>query len=280
MTVSAPTISSRRFRWVVFALLVALAASIIYPLFFLVSSSLRTSNDYLSNPLGLPGALTFDNFLVVWNSYGAGQAFLNSLFVVTIAMTLTILLSTSAGYALAKLPVPGARIVTASFVSVMLIPAQVLILPIYLMLSRLQLVGDFSGLILVYVATSLPFAVFFLSVSFRAIPDELIEAIRLDGAGFFRTIRSLILPVGGSSIATLAVLQFLGMWNELLYAYILLPDDTKTLLTPALAQIGDRYLNEQPLVSAGLLLTASVPILLLVLAQRYVMQGLAAGVSR
>ncbi|TXK18772.1 carbohydrate ABC transporter permease [Homoserinibacter sp. GY 40078] len=269
-----------RVRWPIFLLLVLMAATIIYPLFFLVSSSLRTNSDYLNNPLGLPSSISFENFVVIWNTYGAGPAFLNSLYVVTIAMIITILLSTSAGYALAKLPVPGAKLITGSFVSVMLIPGQVLILPIYLMLSRLGLVGDFSGLIVVYVATSLPFAVFFLSVSFRAIPDELLEAIRLDGAGFFRTIRSLILPVGGSSIATLAVLQFLGMWNELLYAFILLPDDSKRLLTPALAQIGDRYLNQQPLVSAGLLLTASVPILLLVLASRYVMQGLAAGVSR
>lgn len=271
---------NRRSAWVIFTVLVLLAASIIYPLYFLVTSALRTSADYLSSPLGLPNALTFDNFLVVWNDYGAGRAFINSLTVVSIALVFSLLLSTSAGYALAKLSVPGAKIVVGTFVSVMLIPSQVLILPIYLMLSKLGLVGDFSGLILVYVASNLPFGVFFLSVAFRAIPNELIEAARLDGAGFFRTLFSIVLPVGGSSIATLAVLQFLGMWNELLYAFILLPDSTKKLLTPALAQIGDRFLNEQPLVSAGLLLTASIPILLLMVASRYIMRGLAAGAIR
>lgn len=270
---------NRRSAWVIFTVLVLLAASIIYPLYFLVTSALRTSADYLSSPLGLPNALTFDNFLVVWNDYGAGRAFINSLTVVSIALVFSLLLSTSAGYALAKLSVPGAKIVVGTFVSVMLIPSQVLILPIYLMLSKLGLVGDF-GLILVYVASNLPFGVFFLSVAFRAIPNELIEAARLDGAGFFRTLFSIVLPVGGSSIATLAVLQFLGMWNELLYAFILLPDSTKKLLTPALAQIGDRFLNEQPLVSAGLLLTASIPILLLMVASRYIMRGLAAGAIR
>jgi raffinose/stachyose/melibiose transport system permease protein len=176
--------------------------------------------------------------------------------------------------------VPGVKYINAAFVSVMLIPSQVLIIPVYLLLSRIHLVGEFSGLILVYVATGLPFSVFFLTLIFKGIPDELIEAGRIDGAGFFRTFFSIVVPMGSSGIATLAVLQFLAMWNELLFAYILLPDNTKTLLTPALTQIGSKFVSDQPLVSAGLLVTALPPILLLVFASKYLMQSLAAGVSR
>ncbi len=272
--------SRRGGRWPIFIVLLLLAASIIYPFFFLLTSSLRTNLDYLKNPLGLPTEWTFQNFLVLWNDYAAGRAFMNSLTVVLIAVAIELVLAIIAGYSLAKFPVPGSKAITASFVSVMLIPSQVLILPIYLLLSQFRLVGDFSGLILVYVATGLPFSVFFLSVSFRSIPNEVIEAARIDGAGFFRTLWSIIGPMGSASIATLAVLQFLGKWNELLFAVILLPDNSKTLLTPALAQIGDRFLNDQPLVSAGLLVTASVPLLLLAVASRYIMRGLAVGVSR
>ena len=93
----------------------------------------------------------------------------------------------------------------------MLVPGPVLIIPIYLLLSRLGLVGDYWGLILVYVAGGLPFSVFFLSLSFRGIPDEVIESARIDGAGFLRTVWSIILPMGSSAIATLAVLQFLAV---------------------------------------------------------------------
>lgn len=270
----------RRSRGPIFALLVVVALTVAYPIVFLALSAFRTNTDYLRNPFGLPAEFTLQNFLVLINNYGAGRAALNSLIVVGIALVLELLLAVSAGYALAKLDVPGARWINASFVSVMLIPGQVLIIPIYLMLSRLRLVGDLPGLVLVYLATGLPFAVFFLSLTFRAIPDDVLEAARLDGAGFFRTLFSVVLPIGASGVATLAVLQFLGMWNELLFAYILLPDDDKRLLTPALAQIGERYLTDQPLVSAGLLITALPPILLLVFASRYVMQGLAAGVGR
>jgi raffinose/stachyose/melibiose transport system permease protein len=279
MTTTSSTLP-RRARVPITIVLALLALSVIYPFFFLITSSLRTQADYLQNPLGLPAAITFDNFVLLWNAYGVGRAFLNSLIVVTIALAIQLTLALLAGFAMAKYPVPGAKYITATFVSVMLIPSQVLILPIYLLLSRLGMVGNYSGLILVYVATGLPFAVFFLSVSFRAIPTEVLEAARIDGAGFFRTLWSIVFPMGSSGIATLAVLQLLGMWNELLFAIILVPSQELRLLTPALAQVGEKFLNEQPMVSAGLLITASIPILLLAVASRYIMRGLAVGVSR
>ena len=252
-------ISSRRTQWPIFIALCIVAASIIYPLYFVIVTALRPNPDYLQNPFGLPSTWTLDNFLAL-----------------VIQLSLAIL----AGYALAKLPVPGAKYITTTFVSVMLIPAPVLIIPVYLMLARLDLVGGYGGLILVYVATGLPFATFFLTVTFRSIPQEVIEAARIDGAGFFRTVWSIIRPMGASGIATVAVLQFLGAWNELIWAVILIQNDSMELLTPALADIGSRFLTDQPLVSAGLFISASVPLILLGFASRYIMQGLAVGVNR
>jgi ABC-type glycerol-3-phosphate transport system permease component len=280
MTDTGTSTLSRRGRAPIFVLLLIVAVTVMYPIVFLGLSAFRTNVDYLRNPLGLPTEFTVDNFVSLWTDYDVGQAALNSAYVVLTALAIQITLATFAGYALAKFPVPGAKYIRASFVSVMLIPGQVLIIPIYLLLSRLDLVGEFPGLMLVYIATGLPFATFFLSLTFRAVPQELLEAARIDGAGFFRTMFSVAMPVGGSGIATVAVLQFLAMWNELLFAYILMPSNDRTLLTPALAQIGDRYMTDQPLVSAGLLVTALPPILLLVFASRYVMQGLAAGAIR
>ncbi|WP_395638065.1 carbohydrate ABC transporter permease [Pseudolysinimonas sp.] len=273
-------ISSRRTQWPIFIALCIVAASIIYPLYFVIVTALRPNADYLQNPFGLPGTWTLDNFLALVNYYGAGQAFLNSLFVTSVAVVIELTLAILAGYALAKLPVPGAKYITTTFVSVMLIPAPVLIIPVYLMLARLDLVGGYGGLILVYIATGLPFATFFLTVTFRSIPQEVIEAARIDGAGFFRTVWSIIRPMGASGIATVAVLQFLGAWNELIWAVILIQSDSMELLTPALADIGSRFLTDQPLVSAGLFISASVPLILLGFASRYIMQGLAVGVNR
>lgn len=269
---------NRSARTPIFLGLLVLAATIVYPLIFLVLTSLRLNEEYLRDPFGLPEDMTLFNYLVLLNDYGVGAAFVRTLGVATVSVVIEVLLATLAGYALAKYKVPGARIMTATFVSVMLIPGQVLIIPIYLMLAKLGLIGDYPGLILVYVATGLPFSVFFMMLSFKALPTEVLEAAAIDGAGFVRTFRSVVLPMGIASVATITVLQFLGKWNELLFALILLPDD-KNLLTPALADIGDKYLNNQPLVSAGLLVTGIVPILLLSFASRYIMQGMQVGVK-
>lgn len=273
-------ITSGRTQWPVFVVLTVVAASILYPLYFVIITSLRPNADYLQNPFGLPGVWSFENYIRLAETYGIGQAFLNSLFVGTVSVSIVLVFASLAGFALAKLPVPGTKYITATFVSVMLIPGPVLIIPIYLMLARLDLVGTYTGLIFVYVATGLPFATFFLTLSFRGIPDEVIEAARIDGAGFFRTFWSVIMPMGSSGLATLAVLQFLGAWNELIFAFILIPDQSMRLLTPQLASIGTRFLTDQPLVSAGLFITASVPLILLIFASKYIMQGLQVGVSR
>ncbi len=273
-------ISAGRGQVPIFIALLVVAATIIYPLYFVIITSFRPNSDYLQDPFGLPGEWTFENYLNLANTYGIGQAFLNSLFVGTVSVSIILVLASLAGYALAKLPVPGQKYITATFVSVMLLPGPVLIIPIYLMLARLELVGSYTGLILVYVATGLPFATFFLTLSFRGIPDEVIEAARIDGAGFFRIMWSIVRPMGSSGLATLAVLQFLGAWNELIFAVILIPEESMRLLTPQLASIGERFLTDQPLVSAGLFITASVPLILLAFASKYIMQGLQVGVSR
>ena len=277
------SISSRltpRARWPIFIGMCLVAATIIYPLFFVVVTSLRSNVDYKRDPFGLPVDWTVTNYIELWDEYGVGRAFLNSLFVSTSAVAVILILATLAGYALAKLPVFGSKFFTATFVSVMLLPGPVLIIPIYLVLARLGIVGDYSGLILVYVATGVPFAIFFLTLTFRAIPDELLEAARVDGAGFFRTLWSIVGPMGASGIATLAVLQFLGTWNELIFALILVPDAQMKLLTPTLASIGKRFVSDQPLTSAGLFISALVPLLLLTFASKYIMRGLQVGLSR
>jgi ABC-type glycerol-3-phosphate transport system permease component len=280
MSESVSTQLSAKTRWPIFIGLSLVAASIIYPLFFILTTSLRTNPDYKGDPFGLPGVWTLDNYVTLWDQYGVGRAFANSVFVSVSSVAIILVVATIAGYSLAKLPVFGGKFFTAAFVSVMLIPGPVLIIPIYLVLARLQLVGEYSGLILVYVATGLPFAIFFLTLTFKAIPDELLEAATIDGAGFFRTLWSIVAPMGASGLATLAVLQFLGAWNELIFALILIPDERMKLLTPTLASIGRRFVTDQPLTSAGLLITALVPLLLLAFASKYIMQGLQVNLSR
>ncbi|MDR1824856.1 MAG: carbohydrate ABC transporter permease [Bifidobacteriaceae bacterium] len=271
---------SRPVRGVVFCALLLTAISIIYPIAFIFLTASRPEMDYMKNPFGWPGEFTFDNFVTVWNGYGVGKAFLNSLVTVSIATVVMLSLAVLAAYGIAKYDVPFSRLITGTFVSVMLLPAQVLVIPLYLLLSKVNLVGELPGLGAVFVATSMPFSVFFLITTFRSVPTEVMEAAKLDGAGFLRTLVSVVLPMGTSGVATVGLLGFLAMWNELLFSFILIPDDSKRMLTAALASIGSRYEIDQTLVASGLLISASVPIILLFFASRYIMKGLTAGYSR
>jgi ABC-type glycerol-3-phosphate transport system permease component len=267
-------------RGAVFIGLVLTAVSVIYPLVFVTLTASRPNIDYLKNPFGWPGEFSLANFSVVWNNYGIGRAFWNSLFVTVVATAIVLTLAVLAAYPLAKLDLPFARIITGTFVSVMMLPAQVLVIPLYLLLSRFDLVGEYPGLILVYIAWNLPFSVFFLTTAFREVPLEVIEAARLDGAGFLRTLGSVVVPMGSSGIATVGLLGFLAMWNELLFSFILMPSDQKKMLTPALATIGTKYATDETLVASGLLVSAGVPIILLFFASRFIMNGLTAGYGR
>lgn len=271
---------SKRARVPIFLALSVVALTILYPVVYLAVSAFRTKADYLANPFGLPGEITFQNFIDLWNNYGLGRALMNSVTVIVVALTAQMLIASIAGYAMAKLPVPGAKSIRAGFVLVMLVPSQVLIIPIYLLLSNIGLVGSLGGLMLVYVATGIPFTVFFLSVTFKTLDNNVLEAARIDGAGFWRTFFGVALPMGAPGVATLGVLQFLAMWNELLFAYILLPSDQLRLLTPALAQIGGRFTSDQTLVAAGLIITSLPPLILLGFASKYVMSGLGASLGR
>ncbi|MFD1714927.1 carbohydrate ABC transporter permease [Amnibacterium flavum] len=280
MSTTTSSTLPRRARVPIFIVLCLVGLSIAYPIIYLAFTAFRTRADYLANPFGIPSELTLSNFVTVWNNYGLGRAILNSVIVVGFGLVIQLLVAGLAGFALAKYPVPGAKYISATLVSVMLIPAQVLIIPIYLLLSRIGLVGSLPGLILVYVATGLPFAIFFLTVTYRALDTSVLEAARVDGAGFWRTFLNVASPMAIPGLATLLVLQFIAMWNELLFAYILLPNDQLRLLTPALAQIGGRFTNDQPFVAVGLILTALPPLVLLSFAAKYVMSGLGASLGR
>jgi ABC-type glycerol-3-phosphate transport system permease component len=264
----------------VFVILLLVAFTTIWPMLFVFMTSVRPKVDYLKNPYGLPSDWTFNNFVVLVENYEVLRAAGNSLFVISGALGVVLVFSTLAAYAIVKLDVPFKSFFMGSFVSVMLVPGQVLIIPIYLMLSSLRLVDNHFGVMLVYVASNLPFATFFMITTMRSVPDQLIESARLDGAGVFRILWSVVVPVMRTSILTLAVLTFLGMWNELIYALILLPSEQLNMLTPKIASIGNRFNSNPPVLMAGLVITSLPPVLILAFLSKYLVDGLSSGMGK
>jgi ABC-type glycerol-3-phosphate transport system permease component len=257
----------------------AVAVSTLWPLFYVLVTSSRTLDDYFKNSYKFPHYFTFSNFKILWVNYSLGLAARNTVEVVGISMLSCLTLSALAGFGLAKYQFKRSNYVNWAFIGVMLLPSQILIIPIYLLLSKIGLIGHLPGLMFVYTATNIPFSVFFLRAAFKAVPDSILEAAEIDGAGFFKSFLSIALPSIGPSFTTLAVLQFLGMWNELLYAYLILPDQSQRLLTPALAGIGGRYTSNPPLIAAALVITATPTLILLAMSSKYLVRGVTSGIG-
>ncbi|HEX5500758.1 MAG TPA: carbohydrate ABC transporter permease [Thermomicrobiales bacterium] len=284
MAAAAPGATRTRQRLLVrlpiFLALLAIAATTVYPLLFLAFNALKERTEYAKNVYGLPRALNLANFQVLVENYDILRAVANSLFVTAIAVVVSVLLSALTSFVLAKVPFRGQRAVFGLIVGVLLVPAQVLLIPVYLLFSRLGLVNNALSVILIYTALALPFGTFLLTSSFRAIPNELIESARLDGASLGTVFRTVIVPLGRPAILTLAVLSFLSMWNELLLGMMLLPDQSKRLLTPTIALLLGRLLTNQPLLMAGLLISSLPTVLLLIIFSRYLVRGITLGFGR
>lgn len=216
------------------ALIWGFVAFDIFVLGWLLLSSFKTTREILELPWSLPAVLQWQNFEEAWIAGNFGVAAANT-FILSIGTAgATILIAAPAAYALSRFAVFGAESITMFFALGIGIPAQVIVLPLYALMSAFGLVDSLSGLWLLYVATSLPFAVFFLTGFFATMPAELEEAAALDGASPLRTFWSIMLPMARSGIVTLFILNLIAHWNETIFALVLLQSQEKETLPLAL----------------------------------------------
>jgi multiple sugar transport system permease protein len=255
-------------------LLVALVA--VFPLLWMVSVSLMQSGAASSFPPPLwPRAPTFEHFAQLLAQGGIGRAFANSLGLALASTLASTTFNTLAGYAFAKLRFRGRDRLFALLIAALVIPGQVAMLPLFLMLKGMGLVNTYAGVLVPGLAGI--FGIFLVRQYARGIPDELLEAARMDGAGELRTFVSVVLPVLKPVLVTLAVFAFLGSWNDFMWPLIVLTDGELYTLPVALASLSREHVQDSELMMAGAVITV-LPVLLLFLAlQRYYMQGLLMG---
>ena len=170
-------------------------------------------------------------------------------------------LSTTAGYAFAKLRFPFKRTIYILLLSTMAMPATSLVIPLYLQVKRLGLLDTTLGLILVYVGSMSPFSIFLMRAFFATLPDDLIEAARLDGASELTIFRKVMLPLAKAGVGTVVILQFLALWNEFLYANVLLQDPDKHPLQPVVFNLVGQFNTPWNLLTAALTM-AIVPVVI------------------
>ncbi|AVT37910.1 carbohydrate ABC transporter permease [Plantactinospora sp. BB1] len=262
--------------------LVGWAALVTVPLLWAVLSSLKTDREILTSPWTVPATPRFDNWARAWGEASIGRYFLNSAIVVGIALVLTMLLGALVAYALARYSFPGNRLLYHLFVAGLLFPVFLALVPLFFVVRQLGLLGTYPGLILVYTAYALPFTVFFLHGFFRSLPTALAEAAFLDGCSHWGVLFRVMLPLARPGLVSIAIFNFLGLWNQYLLPLVLNPDPERYVLAQGLAalSVSQGYRSDWSGLFAGLTI-AMLPVLAAyVLFQRQIRTGLTAGAVR
>jgi N-acetylglucosamine transport system permease protein len=189
---------------------------VLVPLAWTVLSSFKTSKEIFASPFALPKVWQFQNYANAWNTAGIGGYFLNTVIVVGSALVIVMILGAMCAYVLARFVFPGSRAVYYLMLAGLTFPIFLAVVPLFFILKNMGLLNTLPGLIIVYVAFALPFTVFFLFSFFKALPHEIGEAASIDGAGDWRTFFQVMLPMAKPGLASVAIFNFLGLWNQFL----------------------------------------------------------------
>jgi len=273
---AAPRVTPALAGLVVNGLLLGAAVVTIAPLVWMVSVSFMSPGEASAFPPPLlPGQPTLANYRELFAHAGMGQYLVNSV-VLTVAVTLVSLaFNVAAGYAFAKLPFGGRDRLFKTLLAALVIPGQVAMVPLFLLLKQLGLVNSYGGVIVPAMASI--FGIFLVRQYALSIPDEILEAARIDGASELRIFGSVIVPVLKPIIVTLAVFTSLGTWNDFMWPLIILNDSDLYTWPVALASLSREHVQDNELMMAGAVLT-TLPVLLVFLAlQRYYVEGIMLG---
>ncbi|WP_454830541.1 carbohydrate ABC transporter permease [Pseudoxanthomonas wuyuanensis] len=262
--------------FVVNTLLVLLAIVSLGPLLWMLSVSFMQTGEagHFPPPL-LPADATFHNYRELFVRAGMGRYLLNSLLIASCVTALSLLFNTMAGYAFAKLRFRGRDRTFRALLAALVIPAQVAMMPLFLLLKQMGLVNTYAGAIIPGMAAI--FGIFLVRQYARSIPDELLEAARIDGAGEWRIFFQIVLPGLKPILVTLAIFSFLAAWNDFMWPLIILSDDAIQTLPVALASLSREHVMDYELMMAGAVVTVLPVLLLFLLLQRYYIQGLLLG---
>ncbi len=276
--------SARLSRGIIFAGLLGYAVWVVFPMIWVAYSSLKADREIFSDAFALPklGELHTENYSHAWREAHFGDYFFNSVLVTTSSVSLIVILGAMAAYALARFYHRFAGFVFWLFLAGLTIPVQLSIVPLFYELRALGLLNTRLGLILVYTANGLPFAVFILAGFFRSLPRALYEAAVIDGCTEISAFWRVLLPLAKPGLITVAIFQFIGVWKEYFFAFMLTGGDldgsARTLpLGLANLSITSQYRSDYGMLFAGIVVV-TIPILIVYIAlQRYIVKGVTAG---
>jgi len=259
-----------------YGLLLLGAALTLLPLLWMLAASLMPAGEANSYPPRLwPSAVTFEHYAALFTRLDLARYLLNSALLAGAVTLISLLINSMAGYAFAKFRFRYRDRLFRGLLAAMVIPAQVAMLPLFLLLKEFGLINTYWGVIVPGMASI--FGIFLIRQYLLAIPDSLLDAARMDGAGEFRIYWSLILPLCRPILVTLAIFTFLGAWNDFMWPLIVLTDSDRYTLPVALANLLGEHVQDTELMMAGSVLTVLPVMLLFVVLQKYYIAGIMLG---
>jgi len=257
---------------------------VVYPMWWLLYTSLKTDREIFLNPFSLPvwSDLQWINFTNAWVEGAFSDYFLNSVVLTFSTVSVSVFMAAMAGYALARFRFFGVRPIFFYFLAGLMIPLQLAIVPLFFQMKDLDLLNSHLGILLVYVAFGMPFAIFILTGFFKSLPSSLHESALIDGASEFRAFWSIMLPLARPGLITVGIFSFLATWNEFFMAFMFLSGEgsqhLRTLpLGLANITIVSQYRSDWGIAFAGLVLIMAPTMMVYVFLQQYLTKGITLG---
>ena len=250
----------------------------VYPLLWVVIQSLKTETEFLESIWTLPARLNFQNYATAWNDAGMSRYFMNSVVVTLVTTAVNLVFVTCAGYAFAKLTFPGKTFFYYMIIFNLLIPTAIILLPMFTMVNRMHLVNTLPALVFPYFQGFAPMGLIICRNYFEDLPDELMEAGKLDGCSNMQVFRKLMLPLAKPILATMAILSAMQVWNEYLWALTSITDESKYTLSVGVALFNKKTetVGYTP-VFAALSISALVIVVVYLCMQKNFVKSIAAG---
>jgi ABC-type glycerol-3-phosphate transport system permease component len=255
-------------------IMVIVAVVMLYPFWYIVDNAFRGQGQY-----DRQAGHSLGGWRQLFANLPVGGQLLNSSVVCVAAIAIILIVSTTAGFAFAKLRYRGSGLVFLLVVSALMVPLQSILFPEFVNLSNVHLTSSYAGAVLVYAALGTPFATFLMATYYRGISDELIEAAVIDGLGYERTFLQIAIPLSLPAIATITVLQFIQIWDDLLVGLFFLPTNQRTI-TAGLATLSTGRTTSVPALMAGSLISAVPAIIVYLIFQRHLVKGLTLGMGK
>ena len=268
----------RRWKiWALSLLMNGIGVLFFVPIYAMIIISLKTTRELIYSPLAFPKSVYIQNFKDAWKLLNLGTVYKNSLVVATVSVVIRILLAAMASFTLAKRVNRFNRFLYVLFLSGLMIPIYTVLVPLLRLIKNLGLMNSHLGLIVVYIAMGMPFAVFMLTGFVKAIPNELLEAAVLDGCSVYRTFWTIVFPLLKSAITTLFILDFLSVWNDFLLPMLTLSDNSLKTVTVAMYNFYGEFGSRWEMTFAGYTLAIIPIVIVYLLLQKNIVEGIMIG---